>query len=58
MLAGQVAAYAACGGGSFKFAPLIAGALTARLTGGEAAPTGLPAIDSPCQARPEMPGAS
>lgn len=57
VLASQVVAYAACGGASFKFAPLIARALTACLTGGEVAPTGLSAIDSHWQASPAKPGA-
>lgn len=33
VLSDRVLAYAACGGSSFKFAPLIAGSLAARLTG-------------------------
>jgi sarcosine oxidase len=45
VLADQVLAYAACGGSSFKFAPLIAQSLAERLTGAEPAPTGLHAID-------------
>jgi sarcosine oxidase len=38
-------AYAACGGQSFKFAPLIARSLARRATGGAPVPTGLAAID-------------
>jgi sarcosine oxidase len=37
--------YAACGGGSFKLAPVIATDLAARLTGGRPEPTGLPTLD-------------
>jgi glycine/D-amino acid oxidase-like deaminating enzyme len=40
-----VLSYAACGGSSFKFAPLIARSLTERLTGGEPTPTGLGPLD-------------
>jgi sarcosine oxidase len=48
MLAGlgpATLAYAACGGSSFKFAPLIAQSLAERLTGADPAPTGLHFID-------------
>lgn len=39
--------YAACGGSSFKVAPLIAQCLANRLTGAEQAHTGLDALDHP-----------
>ena len=39
--------YAACGGSSFKFAPLIARSLAARALGADPAPTGLDAVDHP-----------
>ena len=45
MLADRVISYAACGGSSFKFAPLIAQSLAERLTGASPAPTGLDSID-------------
>lgn len=45
VLADRVISYAACGGSSFKFAPLIAQSLTERLTGADPAPTGLTSID-------------
>jgi len=38
-------AYAACGGSSFKFAPLIARSLAERLTGARPTPTGLEPLD-------------
>jgi glycine/D-amino acid oxidase-like deaminating enzyme len=41
-------AYAACGGISFKFAPLIARVLTERLCGADPAPTGFRPLDQPC----------
>jgi glycine/D-amino acid oxidase-like deaminating enzyme len=44
---GAVWAYAACGGMSFKFAPLIAAALADRTLGRPPRPAGLPAIDQP-----------
>jgi sarcosine oxidase len=44
-LADRIFACAACGGGSFKFAPLIAQSLAERLTGAQPVPTGLPWID-------------
>ncbi|MET0132098.1 MAG: FAD-binding oxidoreductase [Kibdelosporangium sp.] len=47
VLAGNVLSYAACGGSSFKFAPLIAQCLAERLTGADPAPTGLDALDHP-----------
>jgi glycine/D-amino acid oxidase-like deaminating enzyme len=45
VLDGRVVSYAACGGSSFKFAPLIARSLAARLTGADPAPTGLDPLD-------------
>ncbi|WP_018685205.1 FAD-dependent oxidoreductase [Actinokineospora enzanensis] len=45
--AGGVLALTACGGGSFKFAPLIGRALTARIGGDRSEPTGLTAMDHP-----------
>jgi glycine/D-amino acid oxidase-like deaminating enzyme len=45
VLADRVVAYAACGGVSFKFAPLVAQSLAERLTGADPAPTGLYPID-------------
>ncbi|KZB79350.1 NAD(P)/FAD-dependent oxidoreductase [Amycolatopsis regifaucium] len=47
VLGDRVLSYAACGGSSFKFAPLIARSLAARLTGAEPAPTGLEPLDRP-----------
>lgn len=44
---GTVWAYAACGGMSFKFAPLVARAITARATMRPPCPTGLDSIDQP-----------
>ena len=41
-------AYAACGGISFKFAPLIARVLSQRLAGADPAPTGFRPLDQPC----------
>ncbi|MFD6888475.1 NAD(P)/FAD-dependent oxidoreductase [Streptomyces sp. NPDC059957] len=46
-LGGSGYAYAACGGISFKFAPLIARSLAERLTGTAPSPTGLSALDGP-----------
>jgi glycine/D-amino acid oxidase-like deaminating enzyme len=46
VLGDRVISFAACGGSSFKFAPLIARSLAGRLTGGDPAPTGLRSIDS------------
>jgi sarcosine oxidase len=40
-------AYAACGGGSFKLAPVIAAGLAGRLTGAPPVRTGLTALDDP-----------
>jgi sarcosine oxidase len=45
VLSDRVMSFAACGGSSFKFAPLIAQSLARRLTGGDPAPTGLRSID-------------
>lgn len=47
VLGDRVLTYAACGGSSFKFAPLIARSLAARLTGAEPVPTGLEPLDRP-----------
>jgi glycine/D-amino acid oxidase-like deaminating enzyme len=47
---GSVWAYAACGGMSFKFAPVIARALADRAAGRTVRPTGLPWVDEPKQA--------
>lgn len=44
---GTVWAYAACGGSSFKFAPLVARSLAARAMGLETPMTGLDALDDP-----------
>lgn len=44
-LGGSVVGYAACGGISFKFAPLIARTLMRRATGSVVEPTGLAALD-------------
>jgi sarcosine oxidase len=44
-LGDRVVSFAACGGSSFKFAPLIAQSLAGRLTGADPAPTGLRSID-------------
>ncbi|HEY2443345.1 MAG TPA: FAD-binding oxidoreductase [Streptosporangiaceae bacterium] len=46
---GAVWAYAACGGMSFKFAPLIARTLADRATGRPPRPAGLAAVDRPRQ---------
>jgi sarcosine oxidase len=45
VLGDRVVSFAACGGSAFKFAPLIARSLAARLTGGDPVPTGLRSID-------------
>jgi sarcosine oxidase len=70
LLAGRAFSYAACGGSSFKFAPLIAQSLAERLSGADPAPTGLHWIDGGIvpvpsgastrrrQARPVMRGVS
>jgi glycine/D-amino acid oxidase-like deaminating enzyme len=42
----SVLSFAACGGASFKFAPLIAESLAHRLTGAVAAPTGFEPVDT------------
>ncbi|MFE7314364.1 NAD(P)/FAD-dependent oxidoreductase [Streptomyces sp. NPDC057555] len=47
---GTCFAQAACGGGAFKFAPLIARALTQRFNGTQPAPTGLATLDTPHRA--------
>lgn len=47
VLGDRVLTYAACGGSSFKFAPLIARSLAARLTGADPVPTGLESLDRP-----------
>jgi glycine/D-amino acid oxidase-like deaminating enzyme len=47
VLGDRVVSYAACGGSSFKFAPLIARCLAERLTGADPAPTGLDPLDVP-----------
>jgi glycine/D-amino acid oxidase-like deaminating enzyme len=51
-------AYAACGGASFKLAPLIARSLAARALGADPAPTGLDVLDHPrsIAAQPERIG--
>ncbi|MEU8434344.1 FAD-binding oxidoreductase [Streptomyces sp. NPDC029216] len=49
-LGGTGYAYAACGGTSFKFAPLIARALSDRLTGTDPSPIGVAALDRPLDA--------
>lgn len=46
-LGGDAYAYAACGGTSFKFAPLIARSLADRLTGRVPSLIGLGALDGP-----------
>lgn len=46
-LGDRVLSYAACGGSSFKFAPLIAESLAARLTGNVPTPTGIGHLDRP-----------
>jgi glycine/D-amino acid oxidase-like deaminating enzyme len=45
VLADHVVSYAACGGSSFKFAPLIARSIAERITGADPAPTGLHSLD-------------
>ncbi|MEU8418713.1 FAD-binding oxidoreductase [Amycolatopsis japonica] len=47
VLGDRVLSYAACGGSSFKFAPLIARSLAARLTGADPVQTGLEPLDRP-----------
>jgi sarcosine oxidase len=47
MLGQRVLSFAACGGSSFKFAPLIARSLAARLTGAPPVAAGLAALDRP-----------
>jgi sarcosine oxidase len=51
VLGDNVLSYAACGGSSFKFAPLIAQNLAERLTGTEPVPTGLCPLDHPLDRR-------
>jgi sarcosine oxidase len=51
-LGGSVLSFAACGGGSFKFAPLIAESLAQRLTGAVPAPTGFDPVDTVVDASP------
>jgi glycine/D-amino acid oxidase-like deaminating enzyme len=51
-LGDAVVAYAACGGISFKFAPLIARALARQVTGASPEPTGLAAVDTPYPGEP------
>jgi len=70
VLSDRVVSYAACGGSSFKFAPLIARSLAERLTGTDPAPTGFDSLDRPIvrvssdtaashrQARPVLRGVS
>lgn len=58
VLGDRVVSYAACGGSSFKFAPLIAQSLTARLTGADPMLTGLDPIDAPYSALPALRGVS
>jgi glycine/D-amino acid oxidase-like deaminating enzyme len=50
---GAVWQLAACGGMSFKFAPLIAAAMAARAAGATAPPTGLAGVDEPLLATAE-----
>ncbi len=47
ILGDRVLSYAACGGSSFKFAPVIARSLAGRLSGADPAPTGLEPLDRP-----------
>jgi glycine/D-amino acid oxidase-like deaminating enzyme len=49
--------FAACGGASFKFAPLIARSLAQRLTGADPAPTGLEPVDTAVPVPPSAAGA-
>jgi hypothetical protein len=51
LLGDRVLSYAACGGTSFKFAPLIAESLTARLAGRIPTPTGIDSLDRPIERR-------
>lgn len=50
-LGDRVLSYAACGGSSFKFAPLIAESLAARLTRNVPTPTGIGHLDRPFEMR-------
>ncbi|MEU8844746.1 FAD-dependent oxidoreductase [Streptomyces sp. NPDC048564] len=52
---GAVLAHCACGGGAFKFAPLIARTLANRFGGGCPAPTGLRSLDHPVAAPAHRP---
>lgn len=55
-LGDAVLSYAACGGSSFKFAPLVARSIAQRITGSDPEPTGLQALDQrppPCAALAE-----
>ena len=56
-LGGAGYAYAACGGTSFKFAPLIARSLADRLGGRSPEPIGVGALDGPLDVRaPQLAG--
>ena len=57
LLGDRVLSYAACGGSSFKFAPLIAEALAARLAAKIPTLTGIDSLDRPIerQAVPVLP---
>lgn len=52
VLGDAAVAYAACGGVSFKFAPLIARSLVRRVTGAAPEPTGLVTLDTPSSPEP------
>jgi glycine/D-amino acid oxidase-like deaminating enzyme len=52
VLGRTVVSFAACGGASFKFAPLIARSLAQRLTGADPAPTGLETVDTAVRVSP------
>lgn len=49
VLGDRVMSFAACGGSSFKFAPLIARSLADRLAGKDPVPTGLSSLDRPLE---------
>lgn len=53
MLGERVVSYSACGGSSFKFAPLIARSLADRLRGAEPIATGLAALDEGLARHPQ-----
>ena len=55
-LSRRVLSYAACGGSSFKFAPIIARWLAERLTGPDAAPAGLGPLGQPILELPSRSG--